>query len=446
MRSVATRKRRGNGTIPRQEGSVRFGRYEVIAELGRGGMATVYLAHDPSIGRDVAVKVLPRALVADLEMRKRFEREARALGRLTHDAIVQVFDSGEEEGQPYLVMEYMAGGSLAEQLVSGPMGITDAALILEPVASALEAAHAAGVIHRDVKPGNILFDNLGRPHIADFGVSRLGDLTTSVTHARSIGTPAYMSPEQCEGTRELTSATDVYALGVVAYQMLTGRLPFSADSPFAVMRQHIQDYPSPPSAWDPALAGVDAVILGALGKRPTTRGGPTEFVRGLQQRTGREASSAVVPLGESNQPLPSRRPGRKSSALAAAWPTRVIPSATGPSAPAASPGERNDLTRSSGGDLGPTPSEVRRSLNRLWVGTLGFAALLFTVLFASRAAILSTSEFILLWLGNLLVCAVIAEVRRTSTSALAWMARALFLGPIVTWMLLALPLPRRSSL
>jgi serine/threonine protein kinase len=274
---------------------MRYGRYEVIRELGHGGMASVYLARDPVIGRDVAIKVLPRAVMADREFRKRFEREARAVGRLRHDSIVQVHDFGEEDGQPYIVMEHMAGGSLAERLARGPLAISEALNVLTTIAAALDAAHAAGIIHRDLKPGNILFDDQDRPHVADFGISRLGDATTSLTHATSIGTPPYMSPEQCEGTKELASTSDIYSLGIVTLEMLTGRLPFRADSPWALMRQHIQDEPPLPSSFDSALAPFDSALLVALEKEPGRRPASARlFAAGLCAAVAQYTHAATV--------------------------------------------------------------------------------------------------------------------------------------------------------
>ncbi len=190
----------------------RVGRYEIKRELGRGGMATVYLANDPALGRDVAVKVLPRALLGDPDFRRRFEREARAIGSLRHDAIVPVFDFGEEDGQPFLVMDFLAGRSLADRLLDGPLSVADTLAILGPLAAGLDTAHAAGTIHRDIKPANILFDGAGRPHLADFGIAHLSIVSTRLTHGDRIGTPTYMSPEQCDGGTLATAASDIYSL------------------------------------------------------------------------------------------------------------------------------------------------------------------------------------------------------------------------------------------
>ena len=245
----------------------RIGRYEVIGELGRGGMATVFLARDPHLDRQVAVKVLPRQFVQDKNFRERFRREARAIGRLNHDAIVGVHDFGEDDGQPYIVMEYMPGGTLAERLTGQPLPLADVLTILEPVAAALDSAHAAGIIHRDLKPANILFDQHGHAHVADFGIAQMADATQSITGTGLIGTPSYMSPEQAEGNADLTPASDIYSLGVIAYELLSGKPPFTASSMFALLRKHIQDVPPPLSVG----GAIDNAVRAALAKDASTR-------------------------------------------------------------------------------------------------------------------------------------------------------------------------------
>jgi serine/threonine-protein kinase len=318
---------------------VNFGRYEVIRELGRGGMATVYLAHDPAIGRDVAIKVLPREFTQDDAFRARFQREARAIGRLRHTSIVQVFDFGEEDGQPFLVMDSMQGGSLLDRLRGGPLQFDAALSILRPVAEALDAAHEGGVIHRDVKPANILFDDRGLPHLADFGISRLSGTTVSLTHAHSIGTPSYMSPEQCEGSKELTGASDLYSLAVVAFQMFTGRLPFTGETPFAVMRQHIQDDPPAISSLVPRLQPLDAAIAAALAKDPAAR--PLS-ARAWVDWLGHNPVSPGPPLGAGATVappaiLPAATPGAEDAELPAHSGEQasqdLMPSAPQPTAP-----------------------------------------------------------------------------------------------------------------
>lgn len=219
-----------------------IGRYEVKSELGRGGMATVYKAYDPRFEREVAVKVLPREMLHDPQFRVRFEREAKTVASLEHPAIVPVYDVGEEDGQPYFVMRYMTGGSLSERINAGSLSVLETAKIIERLASALDEAHIKGIVHRDLKPGNILFDHIGEPYVSDFGIAKIAQAqgAATVTGGGIIGTPAYMSPEQAQGDK-VDGRSDIYALGVIVFEMLTGRQPYEADTPMAVVVKHITD-------------------------------------------------------------------------------------------------------------------------------------------------------------------------------------------------------------
>jgi hypothetical protein len=223
----------------------KIGRYEIKAELGRGGMATVYRAFDPRFKRDVAIKVLPREFLHDPQFRIRFEREAQTIAALEHSAIVPVYDFGEdaESGQLYIVMRLMTGGSLADRLERGPIPLLEAARIFHQLASALDKAHAKGIIHRDLKPGNILFDADDNPYIADFGIVKLTEATATFTGSGVVGTPAYMSPEQARGERGLDGRSDIYTLGAILFQMLTGKLPYEADTPMGIAIKHITEPP-----------------------------------------------------------------------------------------------------------------------------------------------------------------------------------------------------------
>lgn len=219
-----------------------FGRYEIKEQLGRGGMASVFRAYDPRFKRDVAVKVLPRELLLDdPQFRARFEREAETIAALEHPAIVPVYDFGEENGQPYLVMRLMTGGSLAERIAQGPLPAPDAAHILRRIGSALDRAHEKGIIHRDLKPGNILFDQYGEAYLADFGIVRLKEAGGTLTATGGlVGTPAYMSPEQIQG-KALDGRTDIYALGIIVFEMLTGKKPYDADTPAMMLVKQITE-------------------------------------------------------------------------------------------------------------------------------------------------------------------------------------------------------------
>jgi serine/threonine-protein kinase len=203
----------------------KIGRYEIKNELGRGGMATVYHAHDPHFKRDVALKVLPREFLHDPTFRARFEREAQTIAQLEHPAIVPVYDFGEETGQPYIVMRYMSGGSLADRLRRESLATSEAARIVTRLAPALDEAHSQGIVHRDLKPANILFDQRGDPYISDFGIAKLSQDSATFTGSAIVGTPAYMSPEQARGEKDLDGRSDIYALGVILFEMLTGKRP-----------------------------------------------------------------------------------------------------------------------------------------------------------------------------------------------------------------------------
>jgi serine/threonine-protein kinase len=183
----------------------KIGIYEVKAELGRGGMATVYRAYDPRFEREVAVKVLPSELLhSDPQFRLRFEREAKIIAQLEHSAIVPVYDVGEADGQPYFVMRYMNGGSLSDRIKAGVMSVEEATRILAIIAPGLDEAHSKGIIHRDIKPSNILFDKRNIPYISDFGIAKLSQAQSgNVTGSAIIGTPAYMAPEQAQGMKSM---------------------------------------------------------------------------------------------------------------------------------------------------------------------------------------------------------------------------------------------------
>jgi serine/threonine-protein kinase len=219
-----------------------IGRYEIISELGRGGMATVFQAYDPHFERKVALKVLPKAFLHEPEFRARFVREAKTIAALEHPAIVPVYDYGEDKEQPYLVMRLMSGGALTDRLRGDPISVKESARILERIGSALDHAHKRGIIHRDLKPGNILFDQYGEAYLADFGIVHVSTSSAALTASGSlVGTPAYMSPEQVYGDKKLDGRSDIYALGVILFQMLTGGIPYTADTPARLMMKHVMD-------------------------------------------------------------------------------------------------------------------------------------------------------------------------------------------------------------
>ncbi len=253
---------------------VTIGRYEVRGEIGRGGMATVYHAYDPRFERDVAIKVLPHEFLHDPQFRARFEREAKMIALLEHPAIVPVYDFGEEDGQPYIVMRFMSGGSLADRLKTGALPVDESVQLITRLAPSLDAAHAKGIIHRDLKPGNILFDQYGNAFLSDFGIARLAHSTqvATLTGGAILGTPAYMSPEQIQGDKEIDGRSDIYAFGVILYQILTGVTPYKSDTPAKIMMMHIlEPVPNILSANQSLPAGLEMVVRQAMAKEPNDR-------------------------------------------------------------------------------------------------------------------------------------------------------------------------------
>lgn len=248
---------------------VSLGDYELLEELGRGGMGVVYRAFQKSLGREVAVKMMLRGASASPTDRQRFAAEAQAAARLSHPGIVPVYEVAEAEGCPYFSMQYVRGVTLAQRLAEGPLPSREAARILAEVARAIDYAHRQGVLHRDLKPSNILLDEQGRPHVTDFGLAKQLDSDLSLTRSGALlGTPAYMAPEQAAGLRnQLGPATDVYALGVILYHMLTGRPPFQAAHPAEMVLMVLEQEPPPPRMLQPQIdRDLEMICLRCLQK------------------------------------------------------------------------------------------------------------------------------------------------------------------------------------
>lgn len=259
-------------------------RYRLGDVIGTGGMSEVYRATDSLLGRDVAIKMLRPEMARDVNFRERFRKEAQNSGRLNHPNIVAVYDTGEadEDGMaiPYIVMELVHGRTLRDLVrEDGPLSPREAAQVLIPVAHALQASHDAGIIHRDVKPANIMITNTGQVKVMDFGIARaLDDSTSAMTQTSAvIGTAQYLSPEQAQG-KPADARSDVYALGCVLYEAVTGHAPFEGETPFAVAYQHVQEEPNAPSeSLDPdsltptERVNLDAVVLTSMAKDPMDR-------------------------------------------------------------------------------------------------------------------------------------------------------------------------------
>ena len=250
-----------------------LGRYHLLDQIGQGGMATVYKAYDPTQERYVALKVLSPALAQQEQFIERFRREASVVVQLRHPHVVPVENFGEEGGYAYLVMPYIEGGSLTDHLMRDPPSSTFGARIVEQVAGALEYAHGRGVVHRDVKPSNILIDEEGNALLSDFGLARIHDASSSLTGSALIGTPAYMAPEQARG-ETVDPRSDQYSFGVILYQLSTGHLPFEAETPMAVLIKHMNDpIPLPRAVSAHVPEAIERVILKATAKDPAHRFG-----------------------------------------------------------------------------------------------------------------------------------------------------------------------------
>lgn len=311
----------------------RYGRYEIRREIGRGGMGVVYLAYDPVVRRDVALKVLPAGLPGDDRVIARLRQEARLTAALEHASIVPVYDVGEQGDRPFLVMRYMSGGTVQRWLTNGRLDLRRAGEILTRVAAALDAAHRQGIIHRDLKPSNILFDAQGQAYLSDFGIAKALDAGSnlSLTGTAIVGTPAYMSPEQAIGDKAIDGRSDTYSLGAVAFELLTGRQPYTGDTPMRIALRHIQD-PSPRLTAEELAAlhlpaEVGAALTRAMAKDPTDRfDSPLDLARAIGAAAGLpdpSATTQVNPPQVDETPVPARLP-RDRATLAAApamrWP------------------------------------------------------------------------------------------------------------------------------
>lgn len=267
-------------------------RYEILRHLARGGMAEVYLAHDLMLDRRVALKVLFRELSTDRSFVERFRREAQAAANLSHPNIVSIYDWGEEEGTYFIVMEYIEGRTLGQMIRGeGPLLPERAADIGADVAAALYYAHQSGVIHRDVKPGNVLVSNTGAVKVTDFGIARAANTDQDLTQTGSVmGTATYFSPEQAQG-HQVDVRSDIYSLGVVLYEMVVGRPPFQGDNPMAIAYKHVREAPVAPRELNGEVpAEFEAIVLQAMAKNPNDRYVTAEELRQdlLRFRQGRQ--------------------------------------------------------------------------------------------------------------------------------------------------------------
>ncbi|MFJ9946721.1 protein kinase [Kitasatospora sp. NPDC091207] len=304
------------------------GRYELVEILGVGGMATVWRGVDHVLGRQVAVKVLNGGLADDPRFAERFSREAQHAAMLVHPRIVMVFDSGVDQGSPYIVMELVQGWSLAALLAQQPgLPVERAVGIAAAVCEALEVAHGAGLVHRDIKPGNIMITNDGGVKVVDFGIARAGSSSNLTQAAMVLGTAAYLSPEQATAA-ELDGRTDLYAVGCVLTEMLTGAPPFTAETPVAIAFKHVTELPLPPSARRAGVpAALDAVVLRLLAKNPADRPGTgaaarAELLATIPGLAFSDPTSELLATGAATQLLPpvAARPAPAATSVMAPVP------------------------------------------------------------------------------------------------------------------------------
>ncbi len=297
-------------------------RYEVISKLGSGGMADVYLAHDRLLGRQVALKILSSRYANDEQFIERFRREASSAASLNHPNIVQIYDRGEAEGTYYIAMEYLEGRSLKDIIVKfAPLSPELIVSVSMQILEALRFAHRRDVIHRDIKPQNIIVDSEGRVKVTDFGIARAGSTSTMTEAGSILGTAHYLSPEQAQG-QPVEAASDLYSLGVVMYEMATGQLPFDGDNPVTLAMRHVHDRPVPPRSIVPSLPeNLESVILYALGKAPTERYLTAQaFLEDLQNvQEGREVRSPSAYVEQ-----PTRVMSGPGVAAAGAQPTQMM--------------------------------------------------------------------------------------------------------------------------
>ena len=310
----------------------RFGKYEILGEIGFGGMGGVYRARNTRTGRSVAIKLLPAEYLNDLGLRASFERESEMIAALKHKAILRVYEFGEQDGRPYLVMAYMPNGSLEDRLAHGPLAPGEALPTLDRIAKALDYAHKRGIVHCDLKPSNILLDQDDRAFLADFGIAWQA-ASSSSANGNLRGTPAYLSPEQAQREEIIDGRSDLYSLGIIAFEMLTGVQPFEGDSPLAVILKHVHDQPPSIRAVNPDLPpAVDEVIQRSMAKDPQDRfPSGRSFIQALRKslkaiQAGEVTSKPAPPAGQtldSSLPDPLDDPSAQTPDLKAESPEEL---------------------------------------------------------------------------------------------------------------------------
>jgi serine/threonine protein kinase len=361
-------------------------RYDIKSMIGQGGMSTVYLGYDPRSQREVAIKILPPYYLHSTKFRERFEREAYMIALLEHPAIVPVYDMGEEDGQPYIVMRYMSGGSLGDKLKKGPIPLREAMEMYLRLAPALDTAHARGITHRDVKPDNLLFDKYDNVFLSDFGLARLRETIgfANISDGTIMGTPAYMSPEQIQGDREIDGRSDIYSMGVVLYQMLCDEVPFSGTTAASVMMMHlVNPVPQILEQNKTLPTAIQTVLDTAMAKKPDDRyQSAGEFAKALQAVTtgvhrkpsirAAQTNAVTSTQGATVHPAPTTGNGALTPAPAAITRTPT-PATTAP--------PRKSETHLSSSSSHPDPLLKKRFILPVW-GWIVSAAVIFLLALA----------------------------------------------------------------
>ncbi len=316
-----------NGPLPGGPRAEAVPGHEVLDVLGRGGMGVVYKARHLRLNRHVAVKMILAGGHAGPDELARFRTEAEAIARLQHPNIVQVFEVGEHEGRPFFSLEFCGGGSLAKKLAGTPLPPAESAALVQTLAEAMQAAHSRGVIHRDLKPANVLLAEDGTPKITDFGLAKKLDEAGQTVSGAVMGTPSYMAPEQA-GQKEVGSLADVYALGAVLYECLTGRPPFKAATSVDTILQVISDEPEPPRRLNPAVPrDLETICLKCLQKEPAWRYASARAGRGsaAASETRTDLKRGPPPRGSASLSGAGATPGSPCSQGSSPWPSSPMP-------------------------------------------------------------------------------------------------------------------------